>query len=61
MHLNNCPQATDEALDVLGFKQEEKDCLFKATIAICFLGNAKWKQKVITKFKQKLKQKGNSK
>jgi len=38
-------QATDEAFDILGFSQPDKDCLFKATIAICFLGNAKWKQK----------------
>ena len=39
-------QATDEAFDVLGFNQEQKDGLYKATIAICYLGNAKWKQKV---------------
>jgi len=38
-------QATDEAFDVLGFNQEQKDGLYKATIAICYLGNAKWKQK----------------
>merc|ERR1712002_963825 len=38
-------QATDEAFDTLGFSQPDKDGLFKATIAICFLGNAKWKQK----------------
>merc|ERR1711970_726817 len=38
-------QATDEAFDTLGFSQDDKDGLFKATIAICFLGNAKWKQK----------------
>jgi len=38
-------QATDEAFDTLGFSQEDKDGLFKATIAICYLGNAKWKQK----------------
>merc|ERR1712142_88172 len=38
-------QATDEAFDVLGFTQPDKECLFKATIAICYLGNAKWKQK----------------
>merc|ERR1719334_2109472 len=38
-------QATDEAFDVLGFNQEQKDGLYKATIAICFLGNSKWKQK----------------
>merc|ERR1712121_47399 len=38
-------QATDEAFDTLGFSQPDKDGLFKATIAICYLGNAKWKQK----------------
>merc|ERR1712212_50014 len=38
-------QATDEAFDTLGFTQTDKDGLYKATIAICFLGNAKWKQK----------------
>jgi len=38
-------QATDEAFDVLGFTQPDKDGLYTATIAICFLGNAKWKQK----------------
>merc|ERR1712002_1312737 len=38
-------QATDEAFDTLGFTQPDKDGLFKATIAICYLGNAKWKQK----------------
>merc|ERR1719462_506550 len=38
-------QATDEAFDVLGFSQPDKDGLYTATIAICFLGNAKWKQK----------------
>merc|ERR1712142_1021097 len=38
-------QATDEAFDTLGFSQEQKDGLYKATIAICYLGNAKWKQK----------------
>jgi len=38
-------QATDEAFDTLGFSQDDKDGLFKATIAICYLGNAKWKQK----------------
>ena len=37
---------TDEAFDTLGFSQPDKDGLFKATIAICYLGNAKWKQKV---------------
>jgi len=38
-------QATDEAFDVLGFNQDQKDGLYTATIAICYLGNAKWKQK----------------
>merc|ERR1712168_319885 len=38
-------QATDEAFDVLGFTQTDKDGLYTATIAICYLGNAKWKQK----------------
>jgi len=38
-------QATDEAFDVLGFNQDQKDGLYKATIAVCYLGNAKWKQK----------------
>jgi len=38
-------QATDEAFDTLGFNQDQKDGLYKATIAICYLGNAKWKQK----------------
>jgi len=38
-------QATDEAFDVLGFTQNDKECLYKATAALCFLGNAKWKQK----------------
>merc|ERR1719158_519992 len=38
-------RATDEAFDIPGFNQEEKDGLYKGTIAICFLGNQKWKQK----------------
>merc|ERR1712002_432092 len=38
-------QATDEAFDTLGFSQEDKDGLYKGTIAVCFLGNSKWKQK----------------
>merc|ERR1712002_329284 len=38
-------QATDEAFDTLGFSQPDKNGLYKGTIAICFLGNAKWKQK----------------
>ena len=37
---------TDEAFDTLGFTQPDKDGLYKATIAIVYLGNAKWKQKV---------------
>merc|ERR1739838_1196392 len=38
-------RATDSALDTLGFSQPEKDDLYKATIAIAHLGNAKWRQK----------------
>merc|ERR1712042_81158 len=38
-------QATDEAFDTLGFSQPDKDGLYTATIAVCFLGNSKWKQK----------------
>jgi len=38
-------QATDEAFDILGFSQDDKDGLYMATIAVCNLGNAKWKQK----------------
>jgi myosin heavy subunit len=38
-------RATDEAFDILGFDQGQKDGLYKGTIAICFLGNQKWKQK----------------
>ncbi len=38
-------QATDEAFDILGFSQEEKDGLYKGTISIVYLGNSKWKQK----------------
>jgi len=38
-------QLTDEAFDTLGFSQDDKDGLYTATIAICYLGNAKWKQK----------------
>jgi len=38
-------RATDTALDTLGFSQPEKDDLYKATIAIAHLGNAKWRQK----------------
>merc|ERR1719462_520423 len=38
-------RATDTALDTLGFNQEQKDGLYKGTIAIAYLGNQKWKQK----------------
>jgi len=38
-------RATDTALDTLGFTQDDKDGLYKGTIAICYLGNQKWKQK----------------
>merc|ERR1712240_902100 len=38
-------RAPDTALDTLGFSQPEKDDLYKATIAIAHLGNAKWRQK----------------
>merc|ERR1712061_154754 len=38
-------RATDTALDTLGFSQEQKDGLYKGTIAIAYLGNQKWKQK----------------
>jgi len=38
-------QATDEAFDVLGFSQADKDGLYKGTIGVCYLGNTKWKQK----------------
>jgi len=38
-------RATDTALDTLGFTQEQKDGLYKGTIAIAYLGNQKWKQK----------------
>ena len=40
-------RATDTALDTLGFNQEQKDGLYKGTIAIAYIGNVKWKQKVI--------------
>jgi myosin heavy chain 6/7 len=36
---------TDEAFDILNFKQEEKLNLFKCTAAIMHWGNAKWKQR----------------
>ena len=38
-------RATDEALDILGFQQPQKDGLYKGTIAIAYIGNQKWKQK----------------
>merc|ERR1711931_46721 len=38
-------RATDTALDTLGFTQEQKDGLYKGTIAIAYIGNQKWKQK----------------
>jgi len=38
-------QATDTALDTLGFSQPDKEGCYKATIAIAHLGNAKWRQK----------------
>merc|ERR1712002_1037174 len=37
--------ATDEAFDTLGFSQDEKNGLYKGTVAIAHLGNAKWKQR----------------
>merc|ERR1712193_594921 len=33
------------ALDTLGFNQDQKDGLYKGTVAIAYLGNQKWKQK----------------
>jgi len=38
-------RATDMALDTLGFNQDQKDGLYKGTIAIAYIGNQKWKQK----------------
>jgi len=38
-------RATDTALDTLGFNQDQKNGLYKGTIAIPYLGNQKWKQK----------------
>merc|ERR1739838_61653 len=38
-------RATDEALDTLGFNQDQKDGLYQGTVAIAYLGNQKWKQK----------------
>merc|ERR1719228_1838955 len=37
--------ATDTALDTLGFLQDQKDGLYRGTIAIAYIGNQKWKQK----------------
>lgn len=36
---------TDEAFDILNFKQQEKMDLFKCTGAIMHFGNSKWKQR----------------
>ena len=36
---------TDEAFDVLGFSQEEKDNAFKCTACVCIFGNSQWKQR----------------
>jgi len=38
-------RATDMALDTLGFNQDQKDGLYKGTVAIAYIGNQKWKQK----------------
>merc|ERR1719462_833799 len=38
-------RATDTAFDTLGFSQDDKDGLYRGTIAICYLGNQKWKMK----------------
>jgi len=38
-------RATDEAFDTLGFAQNEKDGLYKGTVGIAHLGNAKWRQR----------------
>ncbi|KAL4237581.1 hypothetical protein ACF0H5_002295 [Mactra antiquata] len=37
-------KATDEAFDVLGFTQDEKNSLFKCTAAVLHFGEMKWKQ-----------------
>ncbi|XP_052236757.1 myosin heavy chain, striated muscle-like [Dreissena polymorpha] len=37
-------KATDEAFDVLGFSQDEKNSLYKCTAAILHFGEMKWKQ-----------------
>jgi len=36
---------TDEAFDVLGFTQEEKNSVYKCTAAIMHFGNSQWKQR----------------
>jgi len=36
---------TDAAFDTLGFNQDEKNGLYKGTIAVAYFGNSKWKQK----------------
>jgi len=38
-------RATDEAFDTLGFNQDEKNGLYKGTVGIAHLGNAKWRQR----------------
>jgi len=38
-------RATDTAFDTLGFSQDDKDGLYKGTIAVVYLGNQKWKMK----------------
>jgi len=37
-------KATDDAYDVLGFTQDEKNSLYKCTAAIVHFGEMKWKQ-----------------
>ncbi|WAR11021.1 MYS-like protein [Mya arenaria] len=37
-------KATDEAFDVLGFSQDEKNSMYKCTAAIMHFGEMKWKQ-----------------
>ncbi|CAF0731333.1 unnamed protein product [Adineta steineri] len=36
---------TDEAFDILGFNQTEKDSMYKCTAAIMHFGNSQWKQR----------------
>ncbi|XP_062284529.1 myosin-7-like isoform X3 [Scomber scombrus] len=45
--INDCDElvATDEAFDVLGFTQEEKNSIYKAVGAVMHYGNMKFKQK----------------